>query len=137
MEKPSPEDDMKDYGQELSGIEKPTIDDIIAISMNYVPEKFRNAPWMNTGHGIRIYENDGELACYIAAYGEMHKRKMEKILDDFPYEDIDAPFEIVDWGVRTGTGHDMSYRPPQGERIALQTEVRDTCRAVMCGDSQG
>ena len=84
MEKPSPEDDMKDYGQELSGIEKPTIDDIIAISMNYVPEKFRNAPWMNTGHGIRIYENDGELACYIAAYGEMHKRKMEKILDDFP-----------------------------------------------------
>ena len=102
MEKPSPEDDMKDYGQELSGIEKPTIDDIIAISMNYVPEKFRNAPWMNTGHGIRIYENDGELACYIAAYGEMHKRKMEKILDDFPYEDIDAPFEIVDWGCGQG-----------------------------------
>ena len=60
------------------------MDFVDAISMNYVPEKFRNAPWMNTGHGIRIYENDGELACYIAAYGEMHKRKMEKILDDFP-----------------------------------------------------
>lgn len=48
-------------------------------------------------HGKSVLNNEEQLNCYMAAYGEMHKQKMERILADFPYQDIKGNFEIFDW----------------------------------------
>lgn len=91
-----------DYKSMVSKLESPGIDDFIRVSEECVPAQYRQTPWKLTEHGVKVYGNDDELACYMAAYGRMHKGKMEKILSDFPFKELDSPFEITDWGCGQG-----------------------------------
>lgn len=87
------------YNSEIKATENPDIDDFIKAATDNVPPSLRERPWacdyMN--HGKSVLNNEEQLNCYMAAYGEMHKQKMERILADFPYQDIKGNFEIFDW----------------------------------------
>lgn len=83
-----------------------TIDEIIKTSKEFVPDEFKARPWTVPGlvHGTACLSSEEQLCCYMAAYGEMHKGKMQKILQDFPFSNIDENFEIIDWGAGQGLG---------------------------------
>ncbi|AYW36242.1 hypothetical protein [Capnocytophaga canimorsus] len=51
------------------------INHIIQISKDLVPNDRKSKPWQELKHGEDLLEAEDELACYIAAYGEMHKIK--------------------------------------------------------------
>ena len=81
-----------------------TIDDIIDASKKCVPPAYKNSPWNYPGlvHGTACLTTDEQLCCYMAAYGEMHKGKLNKIISDFPLNAINDNFEIIDWGCGQG-----------------------------------
>jgi superfamily II DNA helicase RecQ len=83
-----------------------TLDDIIKVSKDYVPNEYKRCPWSISGmdHGISQLSTEAQLCCYMAAYGEMHKSKFCRILKDFPFSDIDDNYEIIDWGAGQGLG---------------------------------
>ena len=80
------------------------LDDIIQTAKKYVPEAYRLKPWTYPGllHGTACLESEEQLNCYLASYGEMHKGKLQKIIADFPFGNINSDFEIIDWGCGQG-----------------------------------
>lgn len=54
----------------------------------------------NRGRGL--ITNDTEAACYIAAYGDSHLKKLEGLFDGWNYDMLDCDFEIFDWGCGQG-----------------------------------
>lgn len=83
-----------------------TIDEIIKVSREFVPAEYKERPWSVPGleHGTACLTDDVQLCCYMAAYGEMHKGKIQRILQDFPFRRIDDNLEIIDWGAGQGLG---------------------------------
>ncbi len=81
-----------------------TLDDIIQVSRKNVPLKYREKPWSCLGlnHGTAVLSNEEQLCCYIASYGEMHKGKIDKALERFPWAELDSNYEIIDWGCGQG-----------------------------------
>lgn len=65
---------------------------------------YRSRPWACIGldHGTAVLSSEAQLCCYIAAYGEMHKGKIDKALENFPWKEIDSDLEIIDWGCGQG-----------------------------------
>lgn len=80
------------------------IDDIIKRARQELPRNLSRSPWTVTDHGRRLLQNNGELAAYICAYGEMHKVKCLAALQNFPYEELPSTIQIVDWGCGQGIG---------------------------------
>ena len=80
------------------------LDDIIQTARKHVPEAYRYQPWTYPGlaHGTSCLESEEQLNCYLASYGEMHKGKLQRIMTDFPYSQLNADFEIIDWGCGQG-----------------------------------
>ncbi|MGM9796602.1 MAG: DEAD/DEAH box helicase [Parabacteroides sp.] len=80
------------------------LDDIIQTARKHVPEAYRYQPWAYPGlaHGTSCLESEEQLNCYLASYGEMHKGKLQRIMTDFPYSQLNADFEIIDWGCGQG-----------------------------------
>lgn len=62
----------------------------------------RQRPWDLTNHGRKLLETEDELNAYIVAYGEMHVVKCRAALQNFPFDDLNMSFEIVDWGCGQG-----------------------------------
>lgn len=94
------------YKEAIQRFSPLTIDEIIKTSKEFVPDEFKARPWTVPGlfHGKASLSSEEQLCCYMAAYGEMHKGKMQKILQDFPFSNIDDNFEIIDWGAGQGLG---------------------------------
>lgn len=92
------------YTKDIEAIGCINIDDIIQTAKKYVPKEFCYRPWTYPGlnHGIACLETEEQLCCYLASYGEMHKGKLNRIMSDFPFENIDSDFEIIDWGCGQG-----------------------------------
>lgn len=92
------------YTEFIQNFHPLTIEDILQISLKFVPDAYKNAPWTIPGlaHGTACLSNNDQLSCYLAAYGEMHRAKLQKILNDFPFKRIDSPFEVIDWGCGQG-----------------------------------
>ena len=92
------------YIDDISRIYPLSVEDIIRVSKKFVPSAYKYHPWDYPGmdHGTACLSNDEQLCCYIAAYGEMHKGKLDKVLTDFPIRKIDADVEIIDWGCGQG-----------------------------------
>lgn len=92
------------YIEDISQIYPLKVEDIIFLSCKYVPMDYRNKPWNYPGlvHGTACLSNEEQLCCYMAAYGDMHKGKLHKILSDFPFYKIDSNLEIIDWGCGQG-----------------------------------
>lgn len=101
------------YINDIQQIPQLSIEDIIRISRNYVPAEFRSCPWNyneseghHLNHGTAILETEGQCCAYMAAYGSMHRHKLERALDEcnFPYNTLNNGVEIYDWGCGQGIG---------------------------------
>lgn len=81
-----------------------SLDAIIKTAKQYVPDAYRYAPWNYPGlnHGTAILQNEEQLCCYLAAYGEMHKGKLQCAFTKFPFGNLDKDIEIIDWGCGQG-----------------------------------
>lgn len=81
-----------------------SLDDIIKTAKLYVPIAYQSVPWSYPGlnHGTAILQDEEQLCCYLAAYGEMHKGKLKCALEKFPFKSIDNNLEIIDWGCGQG-----------------------------------
>ena len=81
-----------------------TFEHIIRTAKENVPFEFKNRPWQCPGlnHGTARLENEEQLCCYLAAYGEMHKGKLECAISQFPFKNMDTNYEIIDWGCGQG-----------------------------------
>ena len=92
------------YIEDIKGIESLILDDIIRVSRNNVPSKYREKPWSCFGlkHGTAVLSNEEQLCCYIASYGDMHKGKLEKAFETFPWEELTSNLEVIDWGCGQG-----------------------------------
>lgn len=92
------------YVSDIEQIDIITLDDIISASRNNVSDENKPRPWYCNGldHGTAVLSTEEQLCCYIAAYGEMHKQKLEKAFEAFPFKNLDSSFEIIDWGCGQG-----------------------------------
>ena len=81
-----------------------TFEHIIRTAKENVPFELKSRPWQCPGlnHGTARLENEELLCCYLAAYGEMHKGKLECAISQFPFKNIDTNYEIIDWGCGQG-----------------------------------
>lgn len=86
---------------ELFNLE-PTVsfETIMNLSTQTLSSERRRTPWLGLAHGVKLLENDEELAQYICAYGRMHKEKIDSTLESI--QDItiftNEELTIIDWG---------------------------------------
>lgn len=101
------------YVTDIQKISDLTINDIIKVSLRYVPESFKSCPWAyrdsegrTLEHGTAVLETEEQCCVYMAAYGPMHQHKLIRALDEdeFPYEALNNGVEIYDWGCGQGIG---------------------------------
>lgn len=84
-------------------IEHPlSMDRVISISREFLPEACRRRPWDYTGHGVNLLSNEVQMDSYLTAYGEMHMMKCRAAFQNFPFENLPFNVEIVDWGCGQG-----------------------------------
>lgn len=82
------------------------IDDIIDICHESLPRNYQARPWTHEqlNHGVDLLTNDDALNCYMSAYGEMHVGKCRAAMMNFPFDKLNGPIEIIDWGCGQGIG---------------------------------
>ena len=92
------------YSSTIQTFRPLTFDDIIRTAKQYVPDTYKHCPWRYPGleHGTALLDNEDQLCCYLAAYGEMHKGKLECAISKFPFKNINCNYEIIDWGCGQG-----------------------------------
>ena len=101
------------YINDIQKISDLTINDIIKVSLRYIPDPFKSCPWMYSDsegrtleHGTAVLETEEQCCAYMAAYGPMHRHKLIRALDEneFPYKNLNNGVEIYDWGCGQGIG---------------------------------
>lgn len=101
------------YTTDIQKISDLTINDIIKVSLRYVPDPFKSCPWAyidgegrTLEHGKAVLETEEQCCAYMAAYGPMHRHKLIRALDEneFPYKNLNNGVEIYDWGCGQGIG---------------------------------
>ena len=101
------------YITDIQKINDLTINDIIKVSLRYIPDIFKSCPWAyrdsegrTLEHGTAVLETEEQCCAYMAAYGPMHLHKLIRALDEneFPYKSLNKGVEIYDWGCGQGIG---------------------------------
>ena len=101
------------YINDIQRIDNLTIADIIRVSYQYVPNAYKLRPYTyrdnegrTLGRGTAILETEEQCCAYMAAYGNMHYKKLSRALEDgeFPYRALNNGVEIYDWGCGQGIG---------------------------------
>ena len=101
------------YINDIHRINDLSISDIIRVSSSYVPLAFKSCPWAyrdsegrTLEHGTAVLETEEQCCAYMAAYGPMHRHKLQRALDEneFPYRALSNGVEIYDWGCGQGIG---------------------------------
>jgi len=101
------------YIDDIRRIKNLTITDIIRVSCQYVPDAYKQRPYTyrdskgrTLGRGTAILETEEQCCAYMAAYGDMHYKKLSRALEDgeFPYTALNNGVEIYDWGCGQGIG---------------------------------
>jgi hypothetical protein len=92
------------YSQDLAQIINPTLEDFLRIASKNLPESKRTFPWRGLSHGLKLLENDDEMAQYLCAYGKMHKEKIVYALGAIkaPRDYFTKKISIIDWGCGQG-----------------------------------
>lgn len=105
------------YEEEIKKRNPLSIEDIINLATLDIPAPFKKSPftykdregrWLN--HGRAILATDELCSAYMAAYGRMHRHKLnyalsaEDYMGNFPYEKIKSGVELYDWGCGQGIG---------------------------------
>ena len=93
------------YINDIQRINDLSINDIIRVSSSYVPVDFKSCPWAyrdsegrTLEHGTAVLETEEQCCAYMAAYGPMHRHKLQRALDEneFPYRALSNGVEIYD-----------------------------------------
>ena len=97
---------MDSYIDRLKGYDCKSVEDLIKMCKSSLNDIYSYKPWTHPelNHGEALLETEEALDCYMAAYGEMHVYKCRTSLSNFPYNEINAALEIVDWGCGQGIG---------------------------------
>lgn len=94
------------YSDIISKYNPLTIDAVIKTAKSLVPTEYQQYPypWSHpeVNHGVSLLRTDDGLNCYIAAYGESHKRKVFRAIEDLPLAELRESIEVVDWGCGQG-----------------------------------
>lgn len=92
------------YIQDLTLLNNPFFEDFLRIAANNLPASKRSYPWIGLSHGVKLLENDDELAQYLCAYGKMHKEKIDLALNSIkePFSVFTRDITIIDWGCGQG-----------------------------------
>ena len=92
------------YIEDIQSFSPLSLNALIKTAKKYVPNQYKRMPWAYPGldHGVAILDNEEQLCCYLAAYGEMHKGKLGCAFGKFPFDKIDRNIEIIDWGCGQG-----------------------------------
>lgn len=92
------------YLNELKKLTIPSFELLYNISLQTLEEEKRISPWLGLQHGVKVLENDDELARYMIAYGKMHKEKIDRALESIssPQVLFSQPLTIIDWGCGQG-----------------------------------
>jgi hypothetical protein len=54
------------------------------------------------GRGVLPLINETEMFIYLKRYGNMHKSKLLSAFEIFPFNEVNSPVEIIDWGCGQG-----------------------------------
>lgn len=101
------------YINDIERINDLSISGIIRVSSSYVPIAYKTCPWAyrdsegrTLEHGTAVLETEEQCCAYMAAYGPMHRHKLQRALDEneFPYRALSNGVEIYDWGCGQGIG---------------------------------
>ena len=94
------------YQDDIQNITDISFDEIIELNKRLVPASYRNRPWAYPGlnHGTAVLETTEQLSAYIAAYGWMHKLKIQEVFQNINRfaELRNYDVQIVDWGCGQG-----------------------------------
>ncbi|MGM9794967.1 MAG: DEAD/DEAH box helicase [Candidatus Aphodosoma sp.] len=92
------------YSDIISKYSPLTIDAVIETAKVLLPSAYNSSPWSHpeVNHGVGLLETEDGLNCYIAAYGESHKRKVFMAIEDLPFAELRESIEVVDWGCGQG-----------------------------------
>ena len=94
------------YSDIISKYNPLTIDAVIDTAKSLVPSEYQQYtyPWLHpeVNHGVSLLRTEDGLNCYIAAYGESHKRKVFRAIEDLPFAELRESIEVVDWGCGQG-----------------------------------
>ena len=92
------------YSDIISKYNPLTIDAVIETAKSLVPSEYQRYPWSHpeVNHGVSLLRTNDGLNCYIAAYGESHKRKILRAIEDLPIAELRESIEVVDWGCGQG-----------------------------------
>ena len=99
------------YSERISEVDNLTMDKIIEVCLNNIPQAYRIQPYRHPelNHGIDLLHSEEAMDCYIGAYGEMHQAKCRAALQNLPFPPNEAlrpslSLEIIDWGCGQGIG---------------------------------
>lgn len=81
-----------------------SFDRILKLAKDNVPPSRKDNPWIGLDHGVKLLSNDDEMTQYLAAYGRMHREKLNAALDTIqnPAEYFSKKITIIDWGCGQG-----------------------------------
>jgi len=79
--------------------------DVIGFAVEKLPDRYRKHPWKLTSHGTDVLEDADALNAYLAAYGNLHRKKLKKVLCHVDFAKMSKEgYYIVDWGAGQGIG---------------------------------
>lgn len=101
------------YNLDIRKIHNLTVKDIIKVATQYVVPQYKSCPWAfcdsqgrTLEHGTAVLETEDQCNAYLAAYGQMHYKKLLRAFekDEFPFSALKGGVEIYDWGCGQGIG---------------------------------
>lgn len=101
------------YNSDIKKFANLTVLDIIRTASQYVVPQYKNCPWAfcdsegrTLKHGTAVLETEDQCNAYLAAYGQMHYKKLIHSFEEekFPFFSLKGGVEIYDWGCGQGIG---------------------------------
>ena len=95
---------MQTYEQQIRCISPLTFDAIREVSIERLPIMYRDKAWTypDLDRGRALLQTDEQACAYIVAYGDAHRKKVEKAFEKFPFDYLRDGYEIIDWACGQG-----------------------------------
>lgn len=108
---------LSQYEISIRNIKNLTVDNIIKIAQENLSPEINIRPWAyidskgrTLEHGTAVLETEEQCNAYLAAYGNMHYKKLQYTFNhndnknNIPYSEFKNGLEIYDWGCGQGIG---------------------------------
>ena len=117
---------MDKYIEKIQSVQLLSIDivqDICKSLLPNEPKDCKNKPWRYTSRGIAIYEEDFQCNCYMAAYAQWHKGKLQIAFEGLPAEFLTGEIDVIDWACGQGIG--VTYLAEYIRNKKLNCKIRE------------